>query len=260
MATNKSIKEIKEEADNLSINQIQEFIDIYSDDERSGVLNLIKSLKNKQKKYEEKYSKYYQKEQFDRIIAKEKLNKEDVLICGIDEVGRGPLAGEVVVGAVILPRESNLIGVDDSKKLSHKQREELSKEIKEKAIAYSYGIATNEEIDEHNILQATFIAARRAIEALNVKPDILINDAFIIPGIDLPQVKIIKADEKSLSVGCASIIAKVYRDNLMVEYSKEYPQYGFDKNKGYGSSDHIKAIKEYGLCSIHRRSFTKNFI
>ena len=181
-------------------------------------------------------------------------------ICGIDEVGRGPLAGPVVAGAVILPKDCDILYINDSKKLSEKKREELYDVIMEKAIAVGIGYSSHIRIDEINILQATYEAMREAISKLSVKPDILLNDAVTIPGIDIKQVPIIKGDAKSISIGAASIIAKVTRDRLMVEYDSKYPGYGFASNKGYGSAAHIAAIKEIGPCDIHRRSFIKNFV
>jgi len=181
-------------------------------------------------------------------------------ICGIDEVGRGPLAGPVVAGAVILPKDCDILYINDSKKLSKKKREELYDIIMEKAVAVGIGYASHIRIDEINILQATYEAMREAISKLSVKPDILLNDAVTIPGVDIKQVPIIKGDAKSISIGAASIIAKVTRDRLMVEYDSKYPGYGFASNKGYGSAAHIAAIKEIGPCDIHRRSFIKNFV
>ena len=181
-------------------------------------------------------------------------------ICGIDEVGRGPLAGPVVAGAVILPKDCDILYINDSKKLSEKKREELYDLIMEKAVATGIGLVSNERIDEINILQATYEAMRMAISKLEVKPDILLNDAVTIPGVDIKQLPIIKGDAKSISIGAASIIAKVTRDRLMVEYGEIFPGYGFESNKGYGSAAHIAALKELGPTPIHRRSFIKNFV
>ena len=181
-------------------------------------------------------------------------------ICGIDEAGRGPLCGPVVAGAVILPKEYDILYLNDSKKLSEKKREELYDEIAEKALAWSVGIVSPERIDEINILQATYEAMRIAIQKLSVVPDILLNDAVTIPSVDIRQVPIIKGDAKSQSIAAASIMAKVTRDRLMVQYDMMYPEYGFLKNKGYGTKQHIEAIKEIGPCPIHRRTFIKNFI
>ena len=181
-------------------------------------------------------------------------------ICGIDEAGRGPLCGPVVAAAVILPDEYNILYINDSKKLSETKREEVYKEIDKYAVAYGVGIVSPERIDEINILQATYEAMRTAIHELSVTPDILLNDAVTIPMVDIKQVPIIKGDAKSQSIAAASIVAKVTRDHLMEEYDKLYPEYGFAKHKGYGTAAHIKAIKEYGPCPIHRRTFIKNFI
>ena len=181
-------------------------------------------------------------------------------ICGIDEAGRGPLAGPVVAGAVILPKDCRILYINDSKKLSEKRRNELFDIIKEEAVTYGIGIIDAARIDEINILQATYEAMREAISKLSVKPDILLNDAVTIPGVSIKQVPIIKGDAKSISIGAASIVAKVTRDRLMVEYDKILPQYGFASNKGYGSAEHIKALQEVGPSPIHRASFIKNFV
>lgn len=181
-------------------------------------------------------------------------------ICGVDEAGRGPLAGPVAAGAVILPADCEILYLNDSKKLSQKRREELFEEIKDKAVAWSVGITNAGEIDRINILQATYEAMRKAIAGLSVKPDLLLNDAVIIPDIDIEQVKIIKGDAKSVSIAAASIMAKVTRDHLMEEYDALYPEYGFGKHKGYGTAAHMAAIEEHGLCPIHRRTFLKKYL
>ena len=181
-------------------------------------------------------------------------------ICGIDEVGRGPLAGPVVAGAVILPKDCDILYINDSKKLSEKKREMLFDEIMEKAVAEGIGIVGPKRIDEINILQATYEAMREAISKLEVQPDLLLNDAVKIPGVTLPQVSIIKGDAKSASIGAASIIAKVTRDRMMMEYDSVFPEYGFAANKGYGTAVHIEALKKLGPTPIHRRSFIGNFV
>lgn len=181
-------------------------------------------------------------------------------ICGIDEVGRGPLAGPVVAAAVILPKNCDILYINDSKKLSEKKREMLYDEIMEKAVAVGIGVVSSQRIDEINILQATYEAMREAISKLSVQPDLLLNDAVKIPGVALPQVSIIKGDAKSASIGAASIIAKVTRDRMMVEYDSIFPEYGFASNKGYGTAAHIAALKEIGPTPIHRRSFIGNFV
>lgn len=180
------------------------------------------------------------------------------MICGIDEAGRGPLAGPVAAGAVILPKDCTLLYLNDSKKLSEKRREELFVQIKEQAVAWCVGIVGPERIDEINILQATYEAMRQAVAGLGVKPDLLFNDAVEIPGVDIMQVPIIKGDAKSVSIAAASILAKVTRDHMMVEYDQLFPDYGFAKHKGYGTAAHIQAIQELGPCPIHRRSFIRN--
>ncbi len=182
------------------------------------------------------------------------------LIAGIDEVGRGPLAGPVMAGAVILPKDHPILYLNDSKKLTEKKRDELYEVIMKEAVAVGIGMASEQRIDEINILNATYEAMREAIGKLAPQPNILLNDAVKIPGVSIRQVPIIKGDAKSASIAAASIVAKVTRDRLMAEYEKIYPGYGFAKNKGYGTAEHIAAIKEMGPCPIHRRSFIKNFI
>lgn len=181
-------------------------------------------------------------------------------ICGIDEAGRGPLAGPVVAAAVILDKDKEILFLNDSKKLSEKKRNELFDEINDKAFAVGVGIVDEKEIDEINILQATYKAMRLAISNLNIKPQILLNDAVIIPEVDIKQVDIIKGDAKSISIAAASIIAKVTRDRIMCGYHEIYPEYDFLKHKGYGTKKHIDAIKEYGICDIHRKTFCRRFI
>ena len=181
-------------------------------------------------------------------------------VAGIDEVGRGPLAGPVVAAAVILPKDIFLPFLNDSKKVTEKRRDVLFDQIKQEAIAYGIGIASNALIDEINILQATYEAMREAVSKLNKTPDILLVDAVHIPGINIKQVGIVKGDAKSVNIAAASILAKVTRDRLMLEYDKIYPEYGFASNKGYGTAKHIEALKAYGACDIHRRTFIGNFV
>ena len=182
------------------------------------------------------------------------------LICGVDEVGRGPLAGPVFTAAVILPKDCEILYLNDSKKLSEKMREELFLEISEKALAIGIGSCTPEEIDTLNIKQATRKAMLQAVQNLELQPGLVLVDAETITGLDIRQVPIIKGDAKSVSIAAASIVAKVTRDHLMMEYDKLYPQYGFASNKGYGSAAHMQALREYGPCPIHRRSFIKNIV
>ena len=200
--------------------------------------------------------------------ADEKLQYERALlaqglqyIAGVDEVGRGPLAGPVVCAAVIMPLddESIIVGVDDSKKLSAKKRETLAEEIKKRALAYTIVEVSEKEIDEINILEATKLGMKKALETLEIVPQSVLTDGNMTLNIDFPQRSVIGGDALCYSIGAASIIAKVYRDKMMDEYAKEYPQYAFESNKGYGTAAHIQAIKEYGLCPIHRRTFTKKF-
>ena len=179
-------------------------------------------------------------------------------VCGIDEVGRGPLCGPVVAAAVILPKDCQILHLNDSKKLSEKKREELYDVIMAEAVAVGIGMASPERIDEINILQATYEAMRQAIGSLKVKPAVLLNDAVTIPEVEIPQIPIIKGDAKSVSIAAASIIAKVTRDRMMVEYDRIYPGYDLASNKGYGTKVHMEALKTIGPCEIHRRSFIKN--
>lgn len=182
------------------------------------------------------------------------------LICGVDEVGRGPLAGPVFTAAVILPKDCEILYLNDSKKLTEKKREELFLEISEKALAVGIGSCTPEEIDTLNIKQATRKAMLQAVQNLELQPGLVLVDAETITGLDIRQVPIIKGDAKSVSIAAASIVAKVTRDHLMMEYDKLYPQYGFASNKGYGSAAHMEALRKYGPCPIHRRSFIKNIV
>ena len=181
-------------------------------------------------------------------------------ICGVDEAGRGPLAGPVAAGAVILPKDCEILFLNDSKKVTEKRREELFVEIQEKAVCWHVSLVGPEVIDEINILQATYQAMREAVLALNPRPELLLNDAVTIPELDIMQIPIIKGDGKSVSIAAASILAKVTRDHLMMEYDRLYPEYGFAKHKGYGTKAHMDAIRKYGLCPIHRRSFLKKFL
>lgn len=199
-------------------------------------------------------------ERIEEICQYEKEYEQYGYVCGIDEVGRGPLAGPVVAAAVIFPKGARIPYINDSKKLSEKKREELFDVIMREAVAVSVGFAQAERIDEINILQATYEAMRMAINKLSVKPDVLLNDAVTIPEVDIMQVPIIKGDAKSMSIGAASIIAKVTRDRLMCEYDTWYPQYGFAKHKGYGTKQHTDALKKTGPCPIHRMTFIGNFI
>ena len=194
-------------------------------------------------------------------IEQEIYNEGKELICGIDEAGRGPLAGPVVVAAVIMPKDSMIEGVNDSKKVSEKKREILYEKIIDEAISYGVGIIDQKEIDRINILNATKEGLTMAVQELNPKPNLIIVDALNkIDTLGIPYKSIIKGDAKCYSIAAASIIAKVTRDRIMRQWDEVYPQYGFSKHKGYGTSEHIKAIKEYGLCPLHRLSFVKNIV
>lgn len=250
----KSIGEIKKLFQAACEDELPELISVYGKDSRAGVQKLAEAAEKKMQALQKERQRIEQLKRYEREYS------DYAYICGIDEVGRGPLAGPVVAGAVILPKDCSILYINDSKQLSEKKREELYDIIIEQAVACAVGYATPERIDEINILQATYEAMREAISRLSPAPDILLNDAVTIPGISIKQVPIIKGDAKSISIGAASIIAKVTRDRLMVEYDKVFPEYDFAGNKGYGSQAHIEALKKYGPTPIHRRSFIKHFV
>lgn len=250
----KSIAQIRLEFEQAGEKEWESLCEIYEGDGRSGVKNLIERYRKKQEALAAERERLYAMRSFERRYD------EYELICGIDEAGRGPLAGPVVVGAVILPRDCEILYLNDSKKLSAAKREALYDEIMDKASAVGVGMASPARIDEINILQATYEAMRDAVAKLGVEPGILLNDAVTIPGILVPQVPIIKGDAKSVSIAAASIIAKVTRDRLMVQYDEVLPGYGFAQNKGYGSKDHIEALKRLGPTPIHRQSFIGHFV
>lgn len=249
-----SIGEIKELFQSATSENLPELMKLYESDERIGVKKIIESAQKRIVALEK------EKQRIEVLRQYEEKYKEFDYICGIDEVGRGPFAGPVVAGAVILPKDCRILYINDSKQLSEKKREELYDVIMREAVACAVGYATPERIDEINILQATYEAMREAISKLDPGPDILLNDAVTIPGVAIRQVPIIKGDAKSISIGAASIIAKVTRDRLMKEYDTVFPEYGFAANKGYGSAAHIEALKKYGPTPIHRRSFIGNFV
>ncbi len=250
----KSISEIKKEFEQADRQSLSALYELYGADERTGVVSLIAKFK----KQEEKLAA--EKRRMENMYIYERKYSDFSCICGIDEVGRGPLAGPVVAGAVILPKDCDILYLNDSKQLSEKMREALYDEIMEKAVATGIGLVSPARIDEINILQATYEAMRMAIANLKVCPDLLLNDAVTIPEVNIRQVPIIKGDAKSASIAAASIIAKVTRDRLMVEYDKVLPGYDFAGNKGYGSATHIQALKEIGATPIHRQSFIKNIL
>lgn len=248
------ISEIKKLLEETNTENLPQVLTIYRQDNRNGVMKLVE-------RFDKKYEKYQKElERLDKMLAFEKEYQSYHAICGIDEAGRGPLAGPVVAGAVILPKDLKILYLNDSKQLSEKQREELYAEIMEKAVSVGVGIVSHERIDEINILQATYEAMRQAVGKLSVKPDILLNDAVTIPQIEVHQVPIIKGDAKSLSIAAASVIAKVTRDRMMAEYDKIYPEYGFAGHKGYGSQAHMEALHKYGASPIHRKTFLKNIL
>ena len=251
---NHRISDIKEELKSIQDGKLDGFIKKYDEDTRSGVVKLVDTAKKRMEKYEDELLRT------ENLKKYEKQYKDYGYICGIDEVGRGPLAGPVVACAVILPVDCDILYINDSKKLSAKKRNELYDVIMEKAVSVGIGMASHERIDEINILQATYEAMRQAVSKLKPRPDILLNDAVTIPEVDIKQVPIIKGDAKSISIGAASIVAKVTRDRMMVEYDSMFPGYDFASNKGYGSAEHIAALKEIGPSPIHRKTFIKNFV
>ena len=251
----KSINEIKNEFSQVSISEIRGVINKYISDERKGVKTLISSY---QKKYEAYIKEVNRLEEISQIESKY-YNLGAKYIAGVDEVGRGPLAGPVVACAVILPRGFKYEGINDSKKLSSEKRKNLFDIIKDNALAYSIGIVDSKTIDEINILNATKEAMLKAINSLTLKPDVILVDALNLDT-DIKQVSIIKGDERSISIAAASIVAKVLRDEMMVVFAEAFPEYGFESNKGYGSKAHIDAIKGHGASHLHRKSFIGNLL
>lgn len=245
----KSIKDIKESF--KKVNSLDDSLFTkYKDDARKGVQQLLKRKIREIKKCQQEKNNFQKRLQYEHRFWKNGVN----YIAGIDEVGRGPLAGPVVTAAVILPHDFNLYEVNDSKQLSPHKRLELSKKIKENCIEYHIGVADNKLIDDINIYEATKLAMKDAVLGLSNTPDQIIVDAMDID-VNIPQLKLIKGDAKSASVSAASILAKVYRDNLMDEYAKQYPEYDFEHNAGYGTKKHLDALNKYGATPIHRKSF-----
>lgn len=249
-----SIGSIKEKFQAASMEELPALFHEYGQDGRAGVRAVIEKGQKRLSAYEKELARCEILKKYEREYS------AYAHICGIDEVGRGPLAGPVVAGAVILPKDCDILYINDSKKLSEKKREELYDVIMERAVAVGLGYSTPERIDEINILQATYEAMREAVSKLETVPDLLLNDAVVIPQVNIRQIPIIKGDAKSISIGAASIVAKVTRDRLMVQYDEVYPEYGFASNKGYGAQAHIDALKKYGPCPIHRRSFITHFV
>lgn len=252
----KSVKEIKEIIENISIDEYMKYIEILKIDERKSVQSLAVKMAKKLdaiRREEERLEKINE-------FENEGYKKGYVYIGGIDEAGRGPLAGPVVASVVVFKQGTKIEGINDSKKLSEAKREELFDIIKKEALDYGIGIVNNEEIDEFNILNATYMAMKKALNCLKKSPDYLLIDAATIPGVDVAQNPIIKGDSKSISIAAASILAKVTRDNLMYQYDEMYPEYGFKGHKGYGTKEHYEAIEKHGITPIHRKSFLKNVL
>jgi ribonuclease HII len=254
------IRDLKKMIDNCNnVDDLDEAVLLdLANDKRTGVQKIYSKLINDLNK------KIKEKERLKAIHKYEDncCSKGYRLIAGVDEAGRGPLAGPVAAGAVILPDDIEILGVNDSKQLSSKQRTKLAEQIKKAALCWSIGLATEEEIERLNIRNATHLAMARAAKSLSLKPDILLVDGFLIPGVEIKQQAIVGGDAKSVSIAAASILAKVQRDKIMDNYHALYPQYGFDRHKGYGTKQHIEAIMKYGPCPIHRKDFEpiKSFI
>lgn len=253
--SDKKISEIQKQYKETNELLLPDFIEEYINDGRPGVSKIIGMAQKRMEKLR------IERERIEHL--KEYENQywpEFDYIGGIDEVGRGPLAGPVVTACVVLPKDCSILYINDSKKLSASKRDELYEIIMNEAVSVGIGVCSEQRIDEINILQATYEAMRQAISECSVEPQVLLNDAVTIPEVKIKQVPIIKGDAKSISIGAASIIAKVTRDRMMVEYDSIYPEYHFASNKGYGSAEHIEALKKYGPCPIHRRSFIGNFV
>ncbi|MDE7313069.1 MAG: ribonuclease HII [Eubacterium sp.] len=247
----KTITQIREEFKAAQLQTLPAFVCAYEADSRAGVRALVAQARKQLEKIQAERARIYQMGEYERQYA------QYTAVCGIDEAGRGPLAGPVVAGAVVLPRDCEILYINDSKKLTAAMREQLFDEIMEQAVAAGVGIVSEKRIDEVNILNATYEAMREAINNLGILPDILLNDAVTIPGVPIRQVPIVKGDAKSISIAAASILAKVTRDHMMEEYGRMYPGYGFAAHKGYGTKEHIQALEQKGPCEIHRRTFLK---
>ncbi len=250
-----TVKQVKNKVAQLSLDEAQQMIMILEADDRKSINRIANKIKKEVaavKKEENRIKKLwaYEKE----------ITENCSIVAGIDEVGRGPLAGPVVCAAVILPKDAELIGIDDSKKVKREDRERLFKAIEEKAIAVGIGICDEKIIDDINILEATKLGMKKAIEDLDSKPEFLLIDALTLDDIPIRQKGIIKGDSKSISIAAASIVAKVTRDRIMYAYNEKYPEYGFLTNVGYGTKEHREALKAIGPTPIHRKSFIKNLI
>lgn len=245
-----SIANLKQLFQNNALNE--DHINELRTDERKGVQQLIAQYDKQVAKEAEQIHLYHQKKSFERQFCQE----EDALIAGVDEAGRGPLAGPVVAAAVILPSSCNLFALTDSKQLTEKMRNDFFEEIKKIAISYHISVIDNNQIDKINILEATKLAMREALNELHPQPQIGLIDAVPLQGVSFPTKEIIKGDDKSIAIAAASVLAKVTRDRLMEEIAYEYPHYGFEKHKGYGTKQHIDALSKYGPSPVHRLSFT----
>lgn len=252
----KSVKEINAIIDSISTDEYLKYIDILKDDERKSVKNIAIKLAKKLDKIRAENERL----ELINTFENEGYEKGYTYIGGIDEAGRGPLAGPVVAAVVVFKPGTKIEGINDSKKLSEAKRDELFDIIRDQALDYGIGIVQREEIDEYNILNATYMAMKKAINCLKKTPDYLLVDAAHVPDVSIDQKSIINGDSKSISIAAASILAKVTRDSIMYEYDKMYPEYGFASHKGYGTDQHYKAIREHGITTIHRRSFLKNIL
>lgn len=251
-----SVGDIKRRLSACSPNELEQVLEELSADGRKGVQSLTAAFRKKQealRREQERTEKLWE-------IERECLQKGFQTVGGIDEVGRGPLAGPVIAAFVLLKPDSQLLYINDSKKLSAQKREFLAEEIKKEALCVSIGAASAEEIDRMNILQATYHAMQLAVSTAAIQADFLLVDALTIPKIRIPQKGIVHGDARSISIGAASIVAKVYRDTMMTELDKLFPEYGFAEHKGYGTPSHIEAIRKFGPCPLHRKTFLKNIV
>ncbi|HQD51072.1 MAG TPA: ribonuclease HII [Defluviitaleaceae bacterium] len=250
-----SLQSIEKQLKEVSYDELPNFLEEIKKDSRIGVQKLVQKYERKYETYQVELKRIQEMSQYEKYYYQKGVK----YIAGIDEAGRGPLAGPVVAAAVILPKDCFIMGINDSKKLSLIKREELFEIINKKALSIGIGIVDPQTIDRINILQATFEAMKKALNALSLKPELVLVDGNQnIPDISVPQEDIIKGDQKSISVAAAAIVAKVTRDRIMDKFHELYSEYGFNKHKGYGTKEHIEAIKKYGLCPIHRESFTRN--
>ena len=249
-----SAAKIKEILQAAELEKLPDFIAAYQEDPRNGVQKLVASAQKKLDALEK------EKQRIENLKKYEKEYAGYTYICGIDEVGRGPLAGPVVAGAVILPKDCNILYINDSKQLSEKKREELFEEITEKAIAYNIFSVDEKRIDEINILNATYEAMNGAVNGLSTAPDFVLIDGNRISAMEIPHETVVKGDSKSISIAAASILAKVSRDRFICQMAEKYPEYGFEKHKGYGTKAHNEAILKYGPCPIHRRTFLRKLL